>query len=838
MEHLNRQIPPEAHTSMYNFHKYWSRKTWNVVGRFIERYCPENGIVFDPFSGSGVTAIEALKANRKAIICDISPLATELTRLTIKPLSIIRLKEAFERIEKTTKKKILDLYLTKCRKCNTVFPINCAIWVENECQEIRYKKCPVCGDSRKKDTKLVEYDLNVLKSIDDTEIHEFYPRNPLYHVNGNPFKEKQRYESLDELFTKRNLIALALLMDSIENEKNKEIRDFLKIAFTSMVHLCSKMNPISEGGHFTPFSSAWTQHSFWYPSGEYMEQNVWFKFESSINGHQGLIKAKNESNRYFDKVKFGKNLKDVIEGDSNIFIYNGSCLDLMKEMNKHYPNTGCVDYIFTDPPYDSSIQYGELTFLWVAWLKKDKGYLEMIDSDEVINNPKQNKDFGVYTSLLRDSFRGMFDVLKPHNYLTLTFHNPKFSVRNSTIRTGTLSGFELEKIHHQELKRPSAKSLLQPFGSAQGDFYLRFHKPAFNENGIKPEKVDELRFENIVIDTTIQILAERGEPTPYTIILNAIDPELAKRGYFPELNTGLNIDTVLKKHLDNEFILVSGKIGDATGKLWWFKNPNLVKHLEGTPLSERVEQTVLRQLQAKGKVTFTDMWEAISIEFPNSLTTDQTTIKTALNDYARPASGGFWLIKPLFKPGFIEKEHSTIIALLSEIGIKAGYNIYIGKNEQSHILDTPRLKKTGLLNQFMSYFDVNKIVNIVNPDIVGDIDLLWLRENRIHFAFEVECTTSMTSALLRGSNLDKSTNKIMLIPSERIKQFNRKMKAPLFSERFKEDNWSIVLFEVLYQHWNIDKSKLSIYDILNKMPTLKTVTTKNNDQLSLFQENN
>jgi len=65
-KHLNRQIPPEAHTSMYNFHKYWSRKTWNVVGEYIETYCPENGIVYDPFGGSGVTAIEALKKKQKS----------------------------------------------------------------------------------------------------------------------------------------------------------------------------------------------------------------------------------------------------------------------------------------------------------------------------------------------------------------------------------------------------------------------------------------------------------------------------------------------------------------------------------------------------------------------------------------------------------------------------------------------------------------------------------------------------------------------------------------------------------------------------------------------------
>ena len=81
IEHLNRQIPPEAHSPMYNWHKFWSRKTWNVVSEFIKTYCPENGVTFDPFAGSGVTAIESLKNNRRTIVCDILPIATEIIRL-------------------------------------------------------------------------------------------------------------------------------------------------------------------------------------------------------------------------------------------------------------------------------------------------------------------------------------------------------------------------------------------------------------------------------------------------------------------------------------------------------------------------------------------------------------------------------------------------------------------------------------------------------------------------------------------------------------------------------------------------------------------------------------
>ena len=73
-----------------------------------------------------------------------------------------------------------------------------------------------------------------------------------------------------------------------------------------------------------------------------------------------------------------------------------------------------------------------------------------------------------------------------------------------------MSGFELEKIHHQELAHSSPKSLLQPFGSAQGDFYLRFFKHDLGKKGKTPEAIDEHRFETIIVETTIKILAERA----------------------------------------------------------------------------------------------------------------------------------------------------------------------------------------------------------------------------------------------------------------------------------------------------------------------------------------
>jgi len=828
INHLNRQIPPLAHTPMYNWHKFWSRKTWNVVSEFIKTYSKEGEIVFDPFAGSGVVGMEALKNKRRAIICDLLPVATEIARLTIKPVSENELFNAFKRIESKAKDKILRLYRTRCRKCSVVFPFTCSIWENHKMVEVRYQECPRCGDRRERETPPTKEDLELITDLEKKKIKEWYPKNPFYYPDGTPFMKKEKYESLDELFTKRNLQALAWLMEAIEEEPSRELKDLLKIGFTSIVHLATKMMPVGEpkpSNHYTNFSSpGWTQHSYWY-AGRFMEQEVWKLFESAIEGHQGLTKAKVESNKYFQNVKFAKDFNEVLTGKADIYIHTGSSLELMEGMPK-----STVDYIFTDPPYDSSIQYGELAYLWVAWLTKDNGYLDYLISNEVIHNEKQHKDFGVYHGLLSRSFRNMFEVLKPGRYLTVTFHNPTFKVRNATIRAGVFAGFEFQKIHHQPLGQVSAKAMTQPFGSAQGDFYLRFYRPKLDESVFQPEEIDEKRFEKIVVDTTIALLAERAEETPYTQIINFIDPVLAKNGYFSSLETGLDVKKVLEKHLDKEFILVDSKIGGATGKLWWIKEPR--KYIKyDIPLSERVEETVYRELLSKGKVTFTQVWDAISTKFPNSLTSDSSKIMDALVQYGRKVAGGFWMLKPDYFAR--QSQHNEVLALLSEVGKGLGFKIWVGKKEQSEYADG--LAGNKKLSEYVNA-NLDSLTNAENKKTIQGIDLLWVKGNKIVSSFEIEFSTSMTSGLVRGSNIDSAVSKYLVIPEEREEQFRRKQKSPMFAERFDKDNWNLLFFDSIRHLYKKLKSKqIKLDSIINKKgPMAMRPDKKNNEQMNLF----
>jgi len=715
-------------------------------------------------------------------------------------------------------------------KCGEPLVADCCVREGDEVVEVRYKGCPHCEHRCETGCKPRKKDLDALADLEAKRIKEWYPKNQLYYDDGEPFKEKQKFDSLDQLFTKRNLRAAATIYEAIEQESSPQLKKFLLGAFTSMIHLCTKRMPVgnpAQSNHYTYFSSpGWTQHSYWSAS-RFMEQNVWEKFEGAVTGHQGIINAKNESNEFLGDVKVTNDWQKVLDGEADIAIVTDDCVELMKKMPEE-----CVDYMFTDPPYDASIQYGELSYLWNAWLKADYRYTENIVTHEVIHNERQKKPFEVYHSLLNSSFQGFYKVLRAERCLTLTFHNPTFMVRNATVRAGVFSGFDYEHIHHQPLGQVSAKAMMQPFGSAQGDFYLRFVKTARPARPM--EEISEERFRRIVIETCREVIASRAEPTPYTILINQVDPVLAKRGLFGTLQTGLDVKTVLEESIGTEFELMDAKLGGASGKLWWFADKAFAARLEAVPLTERVEATVFRCLHEKGRVTFTEVWDTVAREFPNSLTSDSTSITEALEIYGRKVSGGAWMLKEEIRLSL--SRHSELIALLAKIGDARGHSIWIGQREQresaSGLVEEVRLRDLVTVKAKPA-----TLAGVKNLRPVLDMDLLWLDGNEVIRAFEVECTTTMTSGLQRGSNLLATVPKTMVIPEEREQDFERKMKSPLFSEHFEKDNWTLAYFNALREAFTKTKGRTNLESLFGKKRHVyfSRRENKNNENQALFE---
>ena len=291
---------------MYLMHKYWARKPHNVVGEYIKNYSKEGDIVLDPFVGSGVTALEALKYNRKAIAIDLDPISTFITKNTAKPIDLNKIKTVFEDLKSKCKKQISELYKTKCKKCKNNAYILASVWDRNtnDIKEIRY----YCFNCKKKDIKKPDDDdTKLVRRIEKMNIPYWYPKNEF--PEGITFNQGRREAGhhFYNLFTKRNLYCISLLWDEIKRINNNELKEIMSFAFTSMVHLASKMCPVAKPGgkgHWSKFSatSFWAMNSYWVPP-EFMESNVWMLFRSAVESKQGILRGKNDSNNQIKNYK-------------------------------------------------------------------------------------------------------------------------------------------------------------------------------------------------------------------------------------------------------------------------------------------------------------------------------------------------------------------------------------------------------------------------------------------------------------------------------------------------------------------------------------------------------
>ena len=228
-------------------------------------------------------------------------------------------------------------------------------------------------------------------------------------------------------------------------------------------------------------------------------------------------------------------------------------------------------------------------------------------------------------------------------------------------------------------------------------------------------------------------------------------------------------------------------------------------------------------------MTFTDVWDGVSREFPNSLTSDTTSIREALEIYGRKVgTKGQWMLRDEVTDRI--RSHSEIIALLALIGSRREYEIWIGTPEQgatAHgIAGDVRLSTLVTITP-------THLRDVSNLKDVLLMDILWLKEGEVRYAFEVESTTTMTSALQRGSNLPTAVPKIMVIPEEREANFQRKMQSPLFADHFVNDSWQLLYFDAFREAYLKTKELTVLESLFNQPAALSKAGRKSAAQSHL-----
>jgi DNA modification methylase len=806
-------------------HKYWARKPFNVVREYIDHYSEEEEIVLDPFLGSGVTAIEAVKIGRRAVGIDLNPLSIFITRTTLENAELDDFEQAFKELEMNVKKHINGFYQVTCPKCKSEALISCTYWsyvvkcpncekrvIMSNAKRQRGKRqniyicyhckepfsyadlevideipleivfsCQKCGKQRENTSNIETVSQD---HSDELESH-FIPDLDLRYPSGKNFRTKRRGKNIHDLFTSRNLLAVSILYEKIvEMDVKPEIRDLMMMTFSSMLPQTTRMMIWTESS-----GASWKIPEYLIFA-RHCEFNVWSRFENRFNAvYRGKEEALEETDKYVEAKEF----ENLING-TNVFLSQQSALDLSNIPSSY------IDYVFTDPPYGGAIQYYELDKLYLAWLSK---YLDTrLDwwKDEITMNKAQGKDFNFYHNMLCKAFSEIFRVLKPGRWMTVTFHSTDIEIYNSIIRACILAGFQLEQINYQTTSTVSVKAQAQPYGSAIGDYYIRFYKaPAGTQRKLYVEReVDKQQYERVVVEVVKRIIAQRGEPTTYTDLLTRIYIELDKHGFLL-ISKPEHIQSIIQKHEGKEFVFLMGQG-------WWFKEPEKY-WLDILPLDERLETAIIQVLRRENIISFDDVLKEIFLTFRNALTPSEVSILRILEEYAEKIpKTKKWRFKSIVRKR--EHEHSRIIGCLAEIGRMAGFDIWIGQREQGEIYNK---------NPLSELCDFEKLsLSRVTPSIVDDhlkqIDVLWIQNNEIAYAFEVEYTTAITEAFNRCSNIPEEyqAKKFIVIPRERESLLSRKINSELLKERVEKEQWRFIFFDDLDRFYEMNKGEKKI----------------------------
>lgn len=135
-----------------------------------------------------------------------------------------------------------------------------------------------------------------------------------------------------------------------------------------------------------------------------------------------------------------------------------------------------IDYIFIDPPFGHNLNYSELSFLWESWLGCKTNIFQ-----EAIVSRAQKKGISEYKELMSLAFRQAFRILKPGKWMTVEFSNTSASIWNTIQSSLTTSGFIVANVSALDKKKGTFNAQSNPT-SVKQDLVISCYKPSSEFN--------------------------------------------------------------------------------------------------------------------------------------------------------------------------------------------------------------------------------------------------------------------------------------------------------------------------------------------------------------------
>lgn len=507
----NDPVESKRSGPVYNMHSYPTKIDYHSIIKYILYYTNPGDVVFDGFSGTGSTGLAAISCDevdskieqefqehtvdyklgkRKAVLTDLSPIATFISSSIALPVDVKKLEEAAVQLLEESEKEVGWMYkvindgveetirqivwseLYKCPTCkfeidywdvgvdfqNKTFkdeftcPSCNAKLGKSACERVteeiyddvlkekasRVKRVPkrvyVQVGKKKYYRECIENDFKLINKIESTSIPETIPNVKMMFKDGN-WGEMYRsgyhkgITHVHHFYTRRSLIVLGTLWKNALKAP-LEVRN-------QLLFLISSYN-LSNSTLMTRVVFKKSVEDLvvtGYQNGQL--------YLGSISLEKNIIKGIKE-----------QKLKNLIKA-AGLFNVDKNDIRISTQSitNLNIPDN-CIDYIFTDPPFGQDIIYSEMNFILEAWLGK---YTD--NKNEAIICKAQGKGLTDYKELMKQAFNEMYRILKVGKHMSVVFHNSKKDVWNATIEAMIEAGFKVVETSILDKKQGSIKQV-------------------------------------------------------------------------------------------------------------------------------------------------------------------------------------------------------------------------------------------------------------------------------------------------------------------------------------------------------------------------------------------
>jgi hypothetical protein len=140
--------------------------------------------------------------------------------------------------------------------------------------------------------------------------------------------------------------------------------------------------------------------------------------------------------------------------------------------------------------------------------------------------------------------------------------------------------------------------------------------------------------------------------------------------------------------------------------------------------------------------------------------------------------------------------HTHLQWLLTKLGRKVGYHVWVANNDHNKIWNRDRLGDLSLKS-------LPPLADAEFQRILSRIDVLWLDRDQVVAAYEIEHTTDISTGLLRlydlGALCPPTSHLCVVVPHERLRKIQFELSRPAFNRQDVRNRCGIITEELLLE---------------------------------------